>query len=533
MKPILLSSALLTAFAASLLAADPPPPASEPVQLILKPYWDSALPRAGRVESVCVRIENPADKQLALDVTLTPPAGMKLLDPATQQVGKWEKIPVYATNYNPSNPFRKVEEKNANATVIWRVEAIEPLTGTLVISVKGEGVQLAQTSLPVDFAAALEKTVSPYVPTPVAAETDYLIGAQYFPGWRAGEPISTGWSPIEPYPERKPALGWYDEDNPEVTDWEIKYALEHGINFFLICWYRGQGNAGKPVEHIMGHSMDNFLNKAKFRDDFKVCLSWENYSVDGVSDENDLLNNLLPYWIENYFKKPGYLKVDNKPVVSIYALDKFVAQLGGTANARSAVAKMNDACKAAGFAGILLISEYRGIEVGKLQMAVDCGMDASYAYCYGIDEDVSKDDGEGMVMNNLNRRVKAGLLPIIPTLPHGWGPQPWIDYTNYPFGGGFWRVGPPAFRKIAAQIKELMDSQPKGSLQSRMLLLDNWNEWGEGHYLAPCREHGFAYLDIVRDIFCKGPSEHVDLVPEDAGRGPYDAGYRSWLKTQK
>jgi hypothetical protein len=25
----------------------------------------------------------------------------------------------------------------------------------------------------------------------------------------------------------------------------------------------------------------------------------------------------------------------------------------------------------------------------------------------------------------------------------------------------------------------------------------------------------------------------LDLIPEDAGRGPYDAGYRSWLKTQK
>ena len=37
-----------------------------------------------------------------------------------------------------------------------------------------------------------------------------------------------------------------------------------------------------------------------------------------MSDEHDLLSNLLPYWMDNYFKKQNYLKVDNKPVLFIY-----------------------------------------------------------------------------------------------------------------------------------------------------------------------------------------------------------------------
>ena len=58
-----------------------------------------------------------------------------------------------------------------------------------------------------------------------------------------------------------------------------------------------------------------------------------------------------------------------------------------------------------------------------------------------------------------------------------------------------------------------------------MLLLDNWNEWGEGHYLAPYREYGFGYLDAVRRVFSDAPEAHDDLIPEDVGLGPYDRAY--------
>jgi hypothetical protein len=33
---------------------------------------------------------------------------------------------------------------------------------------------------------------------------------------------------------------------------------------------------------------------------------------------------------------------------------------------------------------------------------------------------------------------------------------------------------------------------PASELGSKILLLDNWNEWTEGRYLAPHREYGFG-----------------------------------------
>ena len=31
-------------------------------------------------------------------------------------------------------------------------------------------------------------------------------------------------------------------------------------------------------------------------------------------------------------------------------------------------------------------------------------------------------------------------------------------------------------------------------------MLDNWNEWDEGHYLMPSCEFGFGYLQAVREV---------------------------------
>ena len=48
--------------------------------------------------------------------------------------------------------------------------------------------------------------------------------------------------------KRKPYLGWYDEGNPEETDWEIKWQVEHGIAFEMHCWYRPNNAINHPIK---------------------------------------------------------------------------------------------------------------------------------------------------------------------------------------------------------------------------------------------------------------------------------------------
>jgi hypothetical protein len=73
-----------------------------------------------------------------------------------------------------------------------------------------------------------------------------------------------------------------------------------------------------------------------------------------------------------------------------------------------------------------------------------------------------------------------------------------------------------------------MDALPSGHLGSKIILLDNWNEFGEGHYIAPHRQYGFGYLDAVRKVFTDAPEPHCDIVPQDVGLGPYDSRFRQY-----
>ena len=78
-----------------------------------------------------------------------------------------------------------------------------------------------------------------YVPKPIPATTDKIVAAHYYPAWEKGEAgLHHGFDDLHNYPERTPLVGYYDGTSPELCDWEIKWALEHGINCFIYCWYR-------------------------------------------------------------------------------------------------------------------------------------------------------------------------------------------------------------------------------------------------------------------------------------------------------
>ena len=93
------------------------------------------------------------------------------------------------------------------------------------------------------------------------------------------------WANVVKHPERTPALGFYSQENPEVSDWETKWAVEHGVSFFVYCWYRA--SQGKPVEMRFGSAIHEALFKASFTDKIKFTIMWENQSrgTSGVADE--------------------------------------------------------------------------------------------------------------------------------------------------------------------------------------------------------------------------------------------------------
>jgi len=466
---------------------------------------DQPITRVGRPFVVLATITNPATTAIDVMSTLKLPEGFHLNGKADRRI----KL-----------------SANEKLTLRWTIFGDKPVYGELLLELSDKSAILSAARLPVRFLPQIEKVTAAYIPEPMLpAKKDkgLLIGAHNCPLWEADS--YDRWSQLMKHPERTPALGFYAQENPEVADWETKWAAEHGVDFFVYCWYRNE--QGGPVKQIYGSALHKALFNSRFQDKLKFTIMWTNYikGKSGVSNEGDLMNNLMPFWIANYFKSPNYLVVDNKPVLFIYGLEYVINDLGGVENVRLAFDKMRQACRSAGFDGLWLLAEYRGTDAKQLQIMKSTGLDNSFAYCWHIQNSPSPQQAIDAQMEKIRTTQDLGILPQVVTVSQAW--SGWKDE------GSIWKLPPTEFETLLRQAKGFVSGLPKDQLSGRMLLLDNWNEWGEGHYLLPYTEYGFEYLDAIRKVFTDGPDKHTDLIPGDLGMGPYDTSYRDWLAKKR
>lgn len=348
------------------------------------------------------------------------------------------------------------------------------------------------------------------VPLPKPLDTNnVLVGAQMCNLWKMDKSSTSGggWEKIKPFPDRQPVIGWYEEGTGIVTDWEIKMAVDHGISFFMPCWYRAKGNLGSPVKEKLSHWMEGLKN-ARYKDYIKYFLMWENINdiSCGVKDENDLLKNVTPFLIEKYFKDPCYLKVDNKPLLSVYGVSALIEELGGEKSAKESLEKMEWLCVKAGFDGLILMGNFCWGDPGTPHTNMkNAGMKYSISYHWptfatgAVPEDADTYDA-GQIIKGHHicwEEQNKGAVENIINCSMGWDSSPWGDSVTHKK----WRLTPEEFKNLMEDALFEMSSRDKDSLAGRMILLDNWNEFGEGHYIMPVSEYGFGYLENVRKVF--------------------------------
>lgn len=335
-----------------------------------------------------------------------------------------------------------------------------------------------------------------YVEEPKAVKPDREIGMQSCSLWREGEQF--GWDTIKPHPEREPYLGYYDESKPEVSDWEIKWMTEHGITFQQFCWFRNGGGDGNAImPNVNSIALNEGYMNAKYSDKLKFSIMFENVNS-GFSGIDDFKNNLVPYWIEYYFKDSRYMTIDNKPILSFFNLQKLVDQMGGSNElVKQAMDYLGDECKKIGYDGIFTMA---AAGITNAQMLKECGIDCVYAYNWG------SAGGSVQVQESGMDAWLERDMDFIPTISMGWDDTAW--------GGNGGRIlSLEDYKTVAAWVKS--DYSPRAKyFGKKMLMLGNWNELGEGHYMIPSGLSGFDYLDIIKDVFA-GKSSHTDLKPTE------------------
>ncbi len=464
---------------------------------------EPSLTRAERSITVEAFLFNPSEKAAHFDALLVVPEAVQIIKPASKMVDI------------------KPEE---GLLVEWTISSKIAQYAQLRLELRNGQELLAVRRLPVRFLEARPVKSQEVIPEPVIPKktSNILVGVHNCPLW--SQENYQLWSQLGKHPERTPALGFYSQENPEVSDWETKWAVEHGIDFFIYCWYRAQQGGAVQTRHES--ALTEALFKSRFQDKIKIALMWENQSRGkaGVADEKDLLENLFPYWLNVYFKRDNYLIIDKKPVLYIYRPEFLVQDLGGVQQVKTALDKIRKAAQDAGFDGLWLLGEYRGSDPKQLQLFKDLGLDYSFAYCWPISNSPEPYEAIAKQMSSIQKLDRSGILPQSVTVSQAW--SGWKDE------GSIWKLPPEEFEVLLRSAKAYIESRPEDVLASRTLILDNWNEWSEGHYLAPYTEYGFGYLDAIARVFTDGATAD-NLLPADIGKGGYDAPYRNWLIEQR
>ncbi len=390
----------------------------------------------------------------------------------------------------------------------WIVQADKPNVARATLTLPGA---TAYTTM-LDFRAPLNLPKAAYVPVPKPAKSDYLVGAYYFPGWNT----ASRWAPLRAFSERQPLLGWYHEGDPEVADWHIKWAVEHGINFFLYDWYWDRG--ARQLEHGL-----EALFKARYSNALKFCLLYANHNSAGSHSAEDF-EQITKFWIDNYFKRPNYLKVDGKPIVVMFAAQNPAHDMG-VENVKATFEKMRALCREAGFKGLYLVA-CSNDGTGPLAQLKAMGYDAVTAYNWPALNMTSAETAAHRASYETNiegykaawqRLAEADVLKLIPPVAAGWDSRPWAgDKALVRYGRT-----PQLFKRHLQDAKQFLDTREQNP-KLKMLLVEAWNELGEGSYIEPHREFGFGYLEAIREVFAPQSAKPQEILPSDIGLGPYD-----------
>lgn len=330
--------------------------------------------------------------------------------------------------------------------------------------------------------------------------TQPAIGVFYFPGWSSTynawndiQGLPGSYSPGIPWPDRTPLLGYYLEDETRVAEKHIAWASRYGITFFAYDWY------WDGVKPLLDTALQSHL-RARNRDKLPFALLWANHSETPATLQE--FDAMVSYWIANYFTQPDYYTIEDAPAVFIFSnemLDYNARKFGETV--QSLLNRAEHAAVNAGYRGIYFIlttNAMPGNGVGALREA---GYDAYTGWNYVISRDASViADYTSMVDTYLAGYDAAAAadeeLPYIAAASPGWDARPWLG--SNPFVYVREHSTPEKFEKMLMGARAFLRGRKSGP---NILMIEAWNEFGEGSYLEPTRKWDMLYLDALSRVF--------------------------------
>lgn len=324
----------------------------------------------------------------------------------------------------------------------------------------------------------------------------------------------------ETWKKRKPLWGYVNEANPDVMQMQIDCAVNHGVNVFIYDWYWFDN---RPyLENCLN---DGFL-QANNNHKMKFYIMWANHDATHVWDyrySDDCVRNVIwqgtvdrkqfeiigRRWIDRYFTKENYYRIDDKPVVSIYSLHDFVIGLGGAKQAADALNWLRNEAMKAGLPGVHVqfirqsgaVENLSGVDSNVMETGAELieklGFDSltHYQFCHFTNINRDYNDIIADVVKEWGEIDKEYHIPYYPHVSVGWDNNPrWKNFrTNIVKNNT-----PQNFELALRQAKAYVDTN---NLPAPLITINSWNEWTETSYLEPDELNGYGYLEAVKRVF--------------------------------
>ena len=338
-----------------------------------------------------------------------------------------------------------------------------------------------------------------YVPEPEPVEIKEGLhpGMLHYSMWNEGNHY--GWDYISSYKDRMPYLGFYSERSSELWDWTIKFQVEHGLEFMIHNFCRGNMNVNEPVKLPKREQAlyDGYFN-AEYSNYEKFAILYSNISSSTVYGYDDFTQNIVPYFMEYYFKDPRYFILDNRPVLYVYDSTSFVNAMGGLDEANRAIDFLDNYCKSEGFDGVYFLPSITTYDITS-----NLGQGSGYQYTMQFESRNAQSQEKWN--NTVFERLK---LPT-GTVGMGWGRGAWQD--DYTIAVS---MTPEDITEITNYlIDKFNECENIGKDHLKIITYTSWDEYGEGHYFAPTYKYGFEYLNAIRNATTDSGEREFEELP--------------------
>ena len=313
---------------------------------------------------------------------------------------------------------------------------------------------------------------------------------------KKGKPLYKGHiQPLVPYDDN-----YYDLSNNKVLENQFNMASTYNLDGFIFYhyWFKGHKLFEKPIEDL--------LKNTKITNEFCLCWANETWSRTREGKNQDILikqeyGSELDWkehikYLYQFFSDPRYIKKDGRPVFFVYSVNQI-------SNFDRMLKVWNDFLKERGLKSIFLI-EFLRAKNAKPGSADSDGV-IEFEPMFTIRYDLNLlEKGKRYFCKRMNlidfqnydkvwrkiltRKAEYGNKTIYKSCFVAWDNSPRKGRKNSIIlkGSSPEKFGNYFYNLLCLKRKKCSND---------FVIINAWNEWGEGAILEPSKQFGFRYLE--------------------------------------